>query len=164
MLPYSVFVKLGLRELHPTPVLLQLADRSTKISRGIVEDVFIQVDKFYFSVDFIVIDTQPSQDSRKHILIILGRHFLATVDAHIQCRIRNMQLSFGNMTMELNIFNIAKQPHNAYDEIVDVDLIEALVDNNFLSNLSDDPLQTYLTHFYFDFAIDRSVDDLQRST
>ena len=42
------------------------------------------------------------------------------------------------MTMELNIFNIDKQPHSADDEIVDVDLIEALVDNNFVSNLSDD--------------------------
>ena len=30
MLPYLVFVKLGLGELHPTPVVLQLADRSMK--------------------------------------------------------------------------------------------------------------------------------------
>ena len=52
-----------------------------------------------------------------------------------------MQLSFGNMTMELNIFNIAKQPHNVDDGIVDVDLIETLVDDTFLSNLSDDLLQ-----------------------
>ena len=72
LLPYSVFVKLGLRELHPTPVVLQLADRSTKIPRGIVEDVLIQVDKFYFPVDFIVIDTHPIQDSWKHIPIILS--------------------------------------------------------------------------------------------
>ena len=72
MLPYSVFVKLGLGELHPTPVVLQLADQSTKIPRGIVEDVLIQVDKFYFPVDFIVIDTQPRYDSKKHIPIILG--------------------------------------------------------------------------------------------
>ncbi|KAH9671232.1 hypothetical protein KPL70_017283 [Citrus sinensis] len=160
LLPYSVFVKLGLRELHPTPVVLQLADRSTKIPRGIVEDVLIQVDKFYFPVDFIVIDTQPIQDSRKHIPFILGRPFLATADAHIQCRTGNIQLSFGNMTIELNIFNIAKQPHNADDGIVDVDLIEALVDNTFVSNLSDDPLQTCLTHFGLDFDIDRSVDEV----
>ncbi|KAH9745636.1 hypothetical protein KPL70_004147 [Citrus sinensis] len=137
LLPYSVFVKLGLGELHPTPVVLQLADRSTKIPRGIVED-----------------------DSRKHIPIILGRPFLATANAHIQCRTGNMQLSFGNMTMELNTFNIAKQPHNADDEIVDVDLIETIVDDTFLSNLSDDPLQTCLTHFGFDFDIDRSVDEV----
>ncbi|KAH9656697.1 hypothetical protein KPL70_022786 [Citrus sinensis] len=160
LLPYSVFVKFGLEELHPTSVVLQLADRSMKIPRGIVEDVLIQVDKFYFSVDFIVIDTQPTHDSRKHIPIILDRPFLATADAHIQCRTRNMQLSFGNMIMELNIFNIAKQPHNADDRIVNVDLIEALVDDTFLSNLSDDPLQTCLTHFDFDFDIDRSVDEV----
>ncbi|KAH9802357.1 hypothetical protein KPL71_001349 [Citrus sinensis] len=160
LLPYSVFVKLGLGELHPTPVVLQLADRSMKISHGIVEDVLIQVDKFYFPVDFIVIDTQSIQDSRKHIPIILGRPFLATADAHIQCRTGNMQLSFGNMTMELNIFNITKQPHNADDGIVDVDLIETIVDNTFLSNLSDDPLQTCLTHFGLDFDIDRSVNEV----
>ncbi|KAH9658022.1 hypothetical protein KPL70_023327 [Citrus sinensis] len=70
------------------------------------------------------------------------------------------QLSFGNMTIELNIFNIAKQLHNADDGIVDVDLIETLVDDTFLSNLSDDPLQTCLTHFGFDFDIDRSVDEV----
>ena len=40
-----------------------------------------------------------------------------------------MQLSFGNMTMVLNIFNIVKQPHNADDGIVDVDLINALLDS-----------------------------------
>ncbi|KAH9698032.1 hypothetical protein KPL71_023850 [Citrus sinensis] len=100
------------------------------------------------------------QDSRKHILIILGRPFLATADAHIQCKTGNMQLSFGNMTVELNIFNIAKQPHNADDGIIDVDLIETIIDNTFLSNLSDDPLQTCLTHFGFDFDIDRSVDEV----
>ncbi|KAH9685156.1 hypothetical protein KPL70_013841 [Citrus sinensis] len=106
-------------------------------------------------------ETNPREyDSRKHIPIILGRPFLATADAHIQCRTGNMQLSFDNMTMELNIFNIAKQPHNADDGIVDVDLIEALVDDTFLSNLSDDPLQTCLTYFGLDFDIDRSVDEV----
>ena len=71
-----------------------------------------------------------------------------------------MQLSFGNMTMELNVFNITKQPHNADDGIVDMDLIEALVDDTFVSNLSDDPLQTCLTNFSLDFDIDRSVDEV----
>ena len=85
---------------------------------------------------------------------------MATVDAHIQYRTENMQLFFGNMTIELNIFNIAKQPHNTDNRIVDVDLIEIIVDNIFLSNLSDDPLQTFLTHFGLDFDIDRSINAL----
>ena len=64
------------------------------------------------------------------------------------------------MTMELNIFNFAKQPHNADDGIVDVDLIQEIVDNTFLLNLSDDSLQTCLTHFDLDFDIDRLVDEI----
>ncbi|KAK9185186.1 hypothetical protein WN943_025540 [Citrus x changshan-huyou] len=89
-----------------------------------------------------------------------GRPLLATADAHIQCRTGNMQLFFSNMTMELNIFNIAKQPHNADDGIVEVNLIKVLVDDTFLSNLNDDPLQTCLTHFDLNFDIDRSVDEV----
>ena len=70
-----------------------------------------------------------------------------------------MQLSFGSMNMELNIFNIVKQPHYADAGIIDVDLIEEIVDNIFLSDLSDDTLQTCLTHFGLDFDIYRSVDN-----
>jgi hypothetical protein len=53
LLPYSVYLQLGLGELKPTSVALQLADRSIRRPRGIVEDVIIKVDKFYFPVDFI---------------------------------------------------------------------------------------------------------------
>ena len=45
-LPYSVYLQLGLRELKPTSMKLQLADRSAKVPWGIVEDVLIKVDKF----------------------------------------------------------------------------------------------------------------------
>ena len=64
------------------------------------------------------------------------------------------------MTMELNIFNITKQPHNLDDGIVDLDLIEEIVDNTFLSNLSYNPLQTCLTQFDLNFDINRSVDEV----
>ena len=57
LLPHSVYVELGLGELEPTNITLQLADRSVKIPRGIVKDVLVQVDKFYFPVDFVVLDT-----------------------------------------------------------------------------------------------------------
>ena len=56
------YLQLGLGELKPTSVMLQLANRSIKIPRGIIEDVLIEVDKFYFPVDFIVLDTKPVQN------------------------------------------------------------------------------------------------------
>ncbi|RVW64283.1 hypothetical protein CK203_052281 [Vitis vinifera] len=48
LLPYFVYKQLGLVELKPTSITLSLADRSVKISRGMIEDVLVQVDKFYY--------------------------------------------------------------------------------------------------------------------
>ena len=46
LMPYSVYLQLGLGELKPKTMTLQLADRSVKIPRGIVDDVLIKVDAF----------------------------------------------------------------------------------------------------------------------
>ena len=106
MLPYSVYMQLGLGELKPTNITLSLADRSVKIPKGIVEDVLVKVDKFYYPVDFVVLDTEPIENGPNHVPIILGRPFLATANAIINCRNGVMQLTFGNMTLELNIFHL----------------------------------------------------------
>jgi hypothetical protein len=83
---------------------LQLADRSVKVQQGIVEDVLIKVDKFYFPVDFIMLDLESVEIIGSEILVILGRPFLTMANALINCRSRVMKISFGNMTVELNIF------------------------------------------------------------
>ena len=61
LLPYSMYKKLGLGELKPTPITLSLVDRSIKIPKGTVEDVLIQVDKFYYPVDFVVVTLCPER-------------------------------------------------------------------------------------------------------
>jgi hypothetical protein len=134
LLPYSVFQSLNLGKLKPTSVTLLLVDRSVKVPRGIVEDVLVQVDKFIYPVDFIVLDTQPVEACNS-FLVILGRPFLATSNALINCRNGLMKLSFGNMTLEMDIFNICKQPGDDNDLQV-VDLIEELVYDQFESTLS----------------------------
>ena len=106
LLPYSVYKQLGLGELKPTNITLSLADRSVKIPKGIVEDVLVKVDKFYYLVDFVVLDTEPIASGPNHVPIILGRPFLATSNAIINCRNGVMQLTFCNMTLELNIFHL----------------------------------------------------------
>ena len=106
LLPYLVYKKLGLGELKPTNITLSLADRSVKIPKGIVEDVLVKVDKFYYPVDFVVLDTEPIENGPNHVPIILGRPFLSTANAIINFRNGVMQLTFGNMTLELNIFHL----------------------------------------------------------
>jgi hypothetical protein len=125
LLSYSVYLQLGLGKLKPTSMTLQLADRSMKIPQRIIEDVLIKVDKFYFPVDVIVLDIEPVQNVGIQIPVILGRPFLATANALINCRTGVMKISFGNMTVELNIFDISKQPLE-YDKVRSVCLIEEI--------------------------------------
>ena len=106
LLQYSVYKQLRLGELKPTNITLSLANRSVKIPKGIVEDVIVKIDKFYYPVDFVVLDTEPIANEPNHVPIILGRPFLATAIAIINCWNGVMQLTFGNMTLELNIFHL----------------------------------------------------------
>ena len=131
LLPYSVYLQLGLGELKPTTMTLQLANRSVEIPRGIVEDVLIKVDAFYFPVDFVVLDIEPTLNASTQIYVILGHPFLATSNALINCWSGVMKISFRNMTVELNIFHISKQVLENKD-ICEVDMIESQVHHTFL--------------------------------
>ena len=143
LLPYSVYVDLGLGELDPIIITLQLADRSVKIPRGIVKDVLVQVDKFYFPMDFVLLDTQSVVNQGTQFLVILGRPFLATANAIIQCRGGLMTLSFGNMTVNMNIFNVIKEMGDEY-EVCEVNMVDSVV-HKYLDNvLHDDPLMSCL--------------------
>ena len=126
LLPFSMYQQLGLRELKSTNVTLQLADRSTRVPRGMVENVLVRVDKFYFPVDFIILDTNPVVNRSTQIPVIPGRPFLAMSDAFIQCRNGVMRLAFGNVTCGLNIFNVEKQVGDE-GEVHEVSCIDSLV-------------------------------------
>ena len=52
LLPFFVYEHLGLGELKSISATLQLVDRLVKISRGVVEYVLGQIDKFYFHILF----------------------------------------------------------------------------------------------------------------
>ena len=59
LLPYSVYKQFRLGVLKPTTITLSLADKSMKIPKGIVEDVLVKVDKFYYPIDFVVLNIEP---------------------------------------------------------------------------------------------------------
>ena len=81
-----------------------------------MEDVLIQVDIFYYPVDFVVLDTEPVAVRANYVPIILGRPFLATSNAIFNCQNGFIQLIFGNMTLELNIFHLSKKHMHAVEE------------------------------------------------
>ena len=65
------------------------------------------------------------------IPIILGRPFLATTNTLINCRNGLMKISFGNMTLEVNIFHIQKQPRDD-DKCHQTFMIDTLVEEEVL--------------------------------
>ena len=102
LLPTSVYKKFWIGELKPTSVILQLADRSVKTPRGLIEDVLVRVNQCYFPVDFLILDMEPSQELNQNP-IILGRPFLATANANINCKTGAMDISFGDQKVRINI-------------------------------------------------------------
>ncbi|XP_062086075.1 uncharacterized protein LOC133792176 [Humulus lupulus] len=74
LMPMSIFKKLGIGEARPTILTLQLADHSMVHPEGKTEDILVQVEKFIFSADFIILDYHEEID----VPIIFGRPFLAT--------------------------------------------------------------------------------------
>ena len=75
-----------------------------------------KVDKLYYLVDFVVLDTEPIASGPNHVPITLGIPFLATANAIINFRNGVMQLTFGNMTLELNIFHLSNKHKLVEDE------------------------------------------------
>nr|GFA04469.1 reverse transcriptase domain-containing protein [Tanacetum cinerariifolium] len=70
--------KLGLPDLIPTRMTLELANRAIFTPDGIARDVFVPVGKFTFPVDFVV-----DYESDPKVPLILGRPFLRTARALI---------------------------------------------------------------------------------
>ncbi|XP_070008597.1 uncharacterized protein [Nicotiana sylvestris] len=99
LVPLAIYTKLGIGRARSTSMLLQLADRTVKRPTWILNDVLVQVGKFVFPVDFVILDFQVDEV----ILIILRRSFLATGRALIDCET-------GELKMRLNdeefIFNV----------------------------------------------------------
>ena len=145
LLPYSIYKQLGLGKLKPTSITLSLEDRSVKIPRGMIEDVLVQVDKFYYPMEFFVLDTDPVVKGINYVPIILGRPFLATSNVIINCRNGVMQLTFGNMTLELNIFHLYKKHIHLEEEEgpKEVCMIDTLVEEHCDHRMQKDLIENF---------------------
>ncbi|CAL1353778.1 unnamed protein product [Linum trigynum] len=78
-MPYKLFKKLEVGELKTTKLSITLANRSVISPRGIVEDMLVQVGKFCYPTDFVILDISEDSD----MPLILGRPLLATTMALI---------------------------------------------------------------------------------
>ena len=91
LLPLLVVSRLSLRELTPTTMSLQMAGRSMAQPQGILEDVLVKVGKFFFLIDFVVIDIEED----KQIPLLLGRPLLTTEAALVNVKKGELTLRVG---------------------------------------------------------------------
>ena len=85
--------------------------------------MIINVGEFIFSVDFIVLKNKSFKNPRGQIDVIPSRPFLATSNVLINCHSCLMKLTFENMTVDLNIFNLERQLNEPSNKPLDVNLI-----------------------------------------
>ncbi|XP_048227306.1 uncharacterized protein LOC125369337 [Ricinus communis] len=123
LMPSSLFEKLGLSEPKPTRMSVQLADRTVKFPRRIVEDVLVKVNKFIFLVDFVVMD----MDGESSILLILGRPFLAISRAIIDVCGGKLQLRVGDETITFDLSTLMRHSLDHDDTAYFVDVLGDIV-------------------------------------
>ena len=105
VMPLSVVKRLSLRELTPTAMTLQMADRTMAYLEGVLEDVLIKVGKFIFPIDFVVMDME--EDTQ--VPLLLGRPFLATRATLIDVKKGELTPRVGDEAVHFNLNKSLKQ-------------------------------------------------------
>ncbi|GJT56045.1 reverse transcriptase domain-containing protein [Tanacetum coccineum] len=114
LMPLYVWKKLSLPELSPTRMTLELATRTVAYPAGIAEDVFVQVGKFTFPTDFVVVD----YDVDPRVPLISGRPFLRTAHALVDVHGEELTLRVGYEKLVFNVESTSKYPRKHGDESI----------------------------------------------
>nr|GEY34131.1 reverse transcriptase domain-containing protein [Tanacetum cinerariifolium] len=163
----SVWKELGLPELIPKHMTLELANRAIFTPAGIARDIFVPLGKFTFSADFVFVD----YESDPRVPLILGRPFLRTARALIDVHGEEMilrddflEVSVSNqpsgiptfsLHQELTLPEVTHDIHDSegYNDIhphfdIESDLkeIEFMLCQGKDSNLKDSVVQTDLAN------------------
>ncbi|GJQ97353.1 reverse transcriptase domain-containing protein [Tanacetum coccineum] len=116
LMPLSVWKKLMLSKLVPTRMTLELANRFIAYPAGIAEDVFVQVGKFTFPADFVVVDYNV--DPR--VPFILGRPFLRTARALVDVYGEELILRDGDEKLIFHAESTTRHPHKHGNELINM--------------------------------------------
>nr|GEW17563.1 reverse transcriptase domain-containing protein [Tanacetum cinerariifolium] len=140
LMPLSVWKKLGLPDLIPTRMTLELVNCAICTPDGTAKDVFISVGKFTFPADFVIVN----YESDPRVPLILGRPFLRTARALIDVHGEEMILRDGDEKLTLNkkhdTASYSNHPHRESVNLINIfnvsseDCLEVLVLNPTSSN------------------------------
>ncbi|GKB44878.1 reverse transcriptase domain-containing protein, partial [Tanacetum coccineum] len=128
LMPLSVWKKLCLPKLTPTRMTLELATRTVAYPAGIAKDVFVQVGKFTFPVDFVVVD----YDVDPRVPLILERPFLRTAHALVDVHGEELTLRVGDEKLVFNVESTSKYSRKHGDESIHkIDILDITCEDHF---------------------------------
>ena len=87
--------------------------------------MIVKVENCYFLVDFIIVDMKSTKDFTDSP-IILGRPFLATTKAIMDCGKGEVIFQIGDSTMKVSINKLMRHPSHESDEVGAIDIYEDL--------------------------------------
>ncbi|GKD03526.1 hypothetical protein Tco_1178500 [Tanacetum coccineum] len=90
IIPLYLFKKLNIELLEKTDHIFGLADRTKSYPVGIVKDVEVHIGKLKLLNDFYVNDMKKDPETP----LLIGRGFLATANAVIDCRMAKIAVIF----------------------------------------------------------------------
>nr|GEV65439.1 reverse transcriptase domain-containing protein [Tanacetum cinerariifolium] len=127
LMPYSLYAKLSLETLKPTKMSVRLADRSFQYPVGIAENMLVEVGKFTFPADFVILEME--EDSK--VILILGRPFLHTADAVIRVKQNQLNLKVGTKRKIFHINFAMKHSYSNDDTCFSIDVIDEILEEDF---------------------------------
>ncbi|XP_070026353.1 uncharacterized protein [Nicotiana sylvestris] len=119
----------------------KLADRTVKKPSSILDDVLIQVGKFVFPVDFVILDCKVD----KEIPIILGRPFLATRRALIDCETGELKMRLNDEEITFNVQKSMRRPSEFANYYL-IDVVDVIVEEYDETLNIEDPLAACLVN------------------
>ncbi|GJT27308.1 hypothetical protein Tco_0907583 [Tanacetum coccineum] len=110
IMPFSMFKRLGLGKLKPINMIVEMADRTTQVPKGIIENLLVKIDKFIFSIDFVILD------------MVEDLPLLATALAKIDVFRKQISLEVGNEKL------LFKMEDNLKETVISIEFICAIKD------------------------------------
>nr|GEW70575.1 reverse transcriptase domain-containing protein [Tanacetum cinerariifolium] len=109
------------------------SDHQSSRPPGVAENMLVQVRKFVFPVDFVIL--QMEEDDR--VPLILGRSFLHTTDAIIRVKNKELNLGIREDRATFHIDNDMQHSHVNDDTCFRIDVIDEITEDELDDLLND---------------------------
>ncbi|GJW36090.1 reverse transcriptase domain-containing protein [Tanacetum coccineum] len=106
---------------------VRLADRSFQYPIGIAENMLVEVGKFTFPVDLVLL----KKEEYSKVTLILGRPFLHTTDAVIRVKQKQLILRVGTKRITFSIDFTMKHSYSNDDTCFSIDVIDEILEKDF---------------------------------